>query len=402
MKAKSHRPQPWAPATLAIHGNGKHRKAHNAVSTPIVHTSNYSFDSTGEVFEFMKAKGQGRVIREHEYGRYGNPTQQETERKLAAIEGAERAILFSTGMSAVILTLMAYMQKDGHIIFTSDCYRQTRDFATNLLKKFGIETSLVAPNADAVEKAIRPNTNIIFTELPTNPYLRVLDLPAIVRVAKRHRVMTMVDTTLATPYNIRPLELGVDMVIHSATKYLGGHNDLLAGVTLGSRKQLEDLNKLQRMIGSIPGPLTCFLLERGLKTFGLRMEHHNRAGLEIARFLEAHPKIKKVWYPGLPSHPDHRLARKLLHGSGSVITFLVKGNDKSTRRLIDSLKLFLITPSLGGSESLVTQMSMMSFFDYSEEYRQSIGMVDNLVRIALGLEDVKDLIADLKQALAKV
>ena len=400
--SKPSRARAWGPATLAIHGHGKHRKAHHAVSTPIVHTSNYSFDSTSEVFEFMKAKGQGRVIREHEYGRYGNPTQQETERKLAAIEGAERAILFSTGMSAVILTLMAYMKKDGHIIFTSDCYRQTRDFATTLLKKFGIETTLVVPTDAAIEEAIRPNTNIIFTELPTNPYLRLLDLPAIVKVARRHKVLTMVDSTLATPFNLRPLELGVDIVIHSATKYLGGHNDLLAGVTLGSHKQLEDLNKLQRMIGSIPGPLTCFLLERGLKTFGLRMKHHNHAGLEIARYLEAHPKIKKVWYPGLPSHPDHRLAKKHLRGAGSVITFLVKGNDQATRRFIDSLELFLITPSLGGSESLVTQMSMMSFFDYPIEYRKSIGMVDNLVRIALGLENVEDLTADLKQALAKI
>ena len=176
------------PATLAIHGHERRRKAHHAVSTPIVQTSNYSFGSTTEVFEFMKAKGQGRIIREQEYGRYGNPTQQEAERKLAAIEGAERAILFSTGMSAVILTLMAYMKKDGHIIFTSDCYRQTRDFATNFLGKFGIRNSpRRARPPTAIEKAIRPNTNIIFTESPTNPYLRVLDLPAIVKVAKRHK-----------------------------------------------------------------------------------------------------------------------------------------------------------------------------------------------------------------------
>ena len=392
----------WGPSTLAIHGRGRRRKAHHAVSTPIVQTSNYSFDSTSEVFEFMKAKGQGRVIREHEYGRYGNPTQQETERKLAAIEGAERAIMFSTGMSAVILTLMAYMKKDGHILFTSDCYRQTRDFATNLLAKFSVEASLVAPDAAAIEKALRPNTNIIFTESPTNPYLRVLDIPAVVKVARRHKVLTMIDATLATPFNIRPLAMGVDIVIHSATKYLGGHNDLLAGVTLGNHKLLEDLNKLQRMIGSIPGPLTCFLLERGLKTFGLRMEQHNRAGLEIARFLESHPKVKKVWYPGLKSHPDHRIAKAQMRGHGSVISFLVKGDDRATRRFIDALELFLITPSLGGSESLVTQMSMMSFFDYPVAQRKSIGIVDNLVRLALGLEDAKDLIADLKQALERV
>lgn len=390
------------PATLAVHGLERRRKAHNAVSTPIVQTSNFSFGSMTEVVEFMKAKGQGRIIREQEYGRYGNPTQAEAERKLAAIEGAERAILFSTGMSAVILTLMAYMKRDGHIIFTSDCYRQTRDFATNFLTKFGIQNTLVPPSAAAIEAAIRPNTNIIFTESPTNPYLRVLDLPAIVKVAKRHGVLTMIDATLATPFNIRPLEVGVDMVIHSATKYLGGHNDLLAGVTLGNHKLLEDLNKLQRMIGATPGPLTCFLLERGLKTFPMRMEHHNRAGLLVARALAKHPRIEKVWYPGLKSHPDYAFAKKQMRGFGSVITFLVKGNDRQTRKFIDALELFLITPSLGGSESLVTQMATMSFFDYPAEYRQSIGMVDNLVRLALGLEDPEDLIADLYQALDRI
>ncbi|TFG46102.1 MAG: aminotransferase class I/II-fold pyridoxal phosphate-dependent enzyme, partial [Candidatus Brocadiia bacterium] len=226
MSNKSTKARSRKPSTLAIHGLSRTPKAYYSVSTPIVQTSNYYFDSTTEVFEFMKAKSKGRVVREHEYGRYGNPTQQECERKLAAIEGAERAILFSTGMSAVILTLMAYMRRDGHIIFTSDCYRQTRDFATNTLAEFGIQVSLVDPTAEAISKAIRPNTNIIFTESPTNPYLRVLDIPAIVKVAKRHNVLTFIDATLATPYNIKPLSMGVDIVIHSATKYLGGHNDL--------------------------------------------------------------------------------------------------------------------------------------------------------------------------------
>jgi cystathionine gamma-synthase len=378
---------------------GRHRKAHNAVSTPIVQTSNFSFASMAEVLEFMQAKSQGRIIREQEYGRYGNPTQEEAERKLAAIEGAERAILFSTGMSAVIMTVLAFLQEGGHIVFTSDCYRQTRDFATNFLRKFGIQTSLVEPVAEAVEKAIQPNTNLVFTESPTNPYLRVLDLPAIVRVAKSRGVLTMIDATLATPYNLRPLDLGVDVVVHSATKYLGGHNDLLAGVALGRRDLLENVNRLQRMIGAIPGPLSCFLLERGLKTFPLRMEHHNRAGLLVAKALESHPRIERVWYPGLPSHPDHAIAKQQMRGFGSVISFLVKGDAEQTRKFIDALKLFLITPSLGGSESLVTQMATMSFFDYPAEYRRSIGIADNLVRIALGLEDPEDLIADLFQAL---
>jgi cystathionine gamma-synthase len=392
----------WRPATVAIHGLGRLPKAHYAVSTPIMQTSNYYFDTAADVYDFMKAKGEGRVVREHEYGRYGNPTQEECERKLAAVEGAERAVLFSTGMAAVILTLMTYMRPDGHIIFTGDCYRQTRDFATKFLSKFGIQVSVVDPDARAIDNAIRPETNIIFTESPTNPYLRCLDLPAIVEVAKKHKVMTIIDATLATPYNIKPLEMGVDIVIHSATKYLGGHNDLLAGVSLGSHALLNDLYRTQRMIGAVPGPLTCFLLERGIKTFALRMGQHNRAGLAVARMLESHPKIEKVWYPGLKSHPDYKIAISQMKGFGSVVTFLLKGGDAETRKFIDALELFLITPSLGGSESLVTQMSTMSFFDYPEEYRREIGMVDNLVRLALGLEDEEDLIADLKRALEKI
>lgn len=389
----------FKPATRAIHGNERRGKSHFSVSTPIVQTSNFYFDSTADVLEFMKSKSEGRIVREHEYGRYGNPTQQECERKLAAIEGAERALLFSTGMSAVVMALMTYMRRNGHIIFTKDCYRQTRDFATNILAEFGVQVSIVDPNAEAIAQAVRPNTNIIFTESPTNPYLRVLDLPAVVKVARQHKILTMIDATLATPYNIKPLDVGVDIVIHSATKYLGGHNDLMAGVALGKDELLVDLYRMQRMMGATPGPFTCFLLERGLKTFALRMKQHNEAGLAVAKMLEAHPKIEKVWYPGLPSHPDHKIAKAQMTGFGSVITFLVKGGDKEARKFIDALELFLITPSLGGSESLVTQMAMMSFFDYPEEYLKSIGMVDNLVRVALGLEDIDDLLADLKQAL---
>jgi cystathionine gamma-synthase len=401
MSKKSSRPAPWKAATLGIHGLDRVQHAHFAVSTPIMHTSNYYFNNTGEVYAFMKAKSEGRIIREHEYGRYGNPTQMECERKLAAVEGAERAVLFSSGMAAVILTIMTFMRRDGHIIFTSDCYRQTRDFAANLLAEFGMQLSMVDPTAAEIEKAIRPNTNIIFTESPTNPYLRCLDLDAVVKVAKRHKVLTIIDSTLATPYNLKPLERGVDVVIQSATKYLGGHNDLLAGVALGADKPMNDVYRMQRMIGAVPGPLSSFLLERGLKTFGLRMKHHNEAGMAVARMLEAHPNIEKVWYPGLPSHPDHAIATQQMKGFGSVVTFLLRGDDAATRRFIDALELFLITPSLGGSESLVTQMWMMSFFDYPAEFRKKIGMEDNLVRLALGLEDVDDLIADLKQALEK-
>ncbi len=402
MAKKPSDPKKWHPSTLAIHGAGRLPKPYHAVSTPIVQTSNYYFDTADEVEDFMRSKGQGKVTREHEYARYGNPTQQETERKLAAIEGAEKAVLFSSGMAAVLLTIMTFMKPKGHIIFTGDCYRQTRDFATNFLGKFGVEHSIVDPTAEAIEKAIKPNTNIIFTESPTNPYLRILDIPAIVKVAKAKGIMTIIDATLGTPYNMKPIEMGVDIVLHSSTKYHGGHNDLMAGVVLGSAELMTQCYKMQRMMGATPGPLTCFLLERGLKTFGMRMEQHNKAGLAVAKMLEAHPKIEKVWYPALASHPDHKLAMAQMKGFGSVISFLVKGGNKETRKFIDALELFLITPSLGGSESLVTQMWAMSFFDYPEQFRKDIGMVDNLVRLALGLEDENDLIADLKQALDQI
>ena len=350
----------------------------------------------------MKAKQEGRTIREHEYGRYGNPTQQECERKLAAVEGAERALLFSTGMSAVILTLMTYMQPKSHIIFTSDCYRQTRDFATNMLSRFGVKVSLVDPTAVAIEKAIRPNTHVIFTESPTNPYLRVLDLPAIVKVAKRHQAWPIIDATLATPYNIKPLNMGIDIVIHS------GHEVLRRPQRPARRRHARQARPPELSVPHAAddrrhaGALHLFPARTGTEDVRAAHEAAQQLGLAVARMLESHPKIEKVWYPALASHPDHAIAKKQMKGFGSVITFLVKGGDRETRKFIDSLELFLITPSLGGSESLVTQMSMMSFFDCTEEYRLNIGIVDNLVRIALGLEDVEDLITDLEQALDRI
>ena len=392
----------WGLSTTAVHGHQRRPKAHWAVSTPIVQTSNYYFDSMAEVQEYMKAKGEGRYIRQAEYGRYGNPTQEETERKLAAIEGAERAVLFASGMSAVTLSLMTFLDTDKHVVFTSDVYRQTRDFANKFLSKIGVPFTLAEPNAEAIEAAIRPNTNIVFSESPTNPFLRCIDIPKIVDVAKRHGCLTMIDSTMASPYNLRPLEYDIDLVIHSATKYLGGHNDLLAGVVLGSEALTEEIFRMQRMIGSIPGALTSFLLERGLKTFSLRMERHNSSGLKVARALASHPAIERVWYPGLESHPDHKIAKEQMRGHGSVISFLVRGGYEETARFIDALEIFLLTPSLGGTESLVTQMATMSFFDFSAEERQAIGMVDNLVRLALGCEDAEDLIADLYQALDKL
>ncbi|MCX7016948.1 MAG: PLP-dependent aspartate aminotransferase family protein, partial [Candidatus Sumerlaeota bacterium] len=300
--SKNEDPSQWGESTLAIHGPGRLPKAHHSVSTPIIQTSNYYFDTSAELIEYMDAKLQGRQLREAEYGRYGNPTQTETQRKLAALEGAERALIFSSGMAAVILPLLTFAKPDGHVVFTDDCYRQTREFADRMLKKFNVPYSLAKPDIASIEAAIRPNTNILFSETPTNPYMRCIDLPKLVALAKRRRCMTMIDSTLATPYNLRPIEQGVDLVIHSATKYLGGHNDLVAGVLCGSKALVDEVFRFYGMIGPIPGALTCFLLERGLKTFPMRMKQHNANGLAVARALEGHPKIERVFYHGLESH----------------------------------------------------------------------------------------------------
>ena len=396
------KPPVWGFSTTAIHGPGRNPKAYHAVSTPIVQTSNFYFDSSAELIEYMQAKLEGRQIREAEYARYGNPTQSETERKLAALEGAERTILFSSGMSAVIVPLLTFAKPDAHIVFTNDCYRQTREFADRLLRKFGVAYSLADPDAQSIEAAIRPDTNIIFSESPTNPYMRCIDLVKLVEVARRHNCITMIDSTLATPFNLRPIEYGVDLVIHSATKYLGGHNDLVAGVLAGPKAMLDEVFRIHGMLGAIPGALTCFLLERGLKTFAMRMERHNQNGLTVARALERHPKVERIWHHGLESHPDHAIAKQQMRGFGSVISFLVRGGLEEAARFVDSLRIFLITPSLGGTESLVTQVAVMSYYEYPREQREALGIPDNLVRISLGCEDVEDLIADLFQALDKI
>jgi cystathionine gamma-synthase len=252
----------------------------------------------------------------------------------------------------------------------------------------------------AMEAAINANTKMIVSESPTNPHLSVIDLEAFVSIGKRHNVETLIDATLATPFNTRPIEWGVDYVWHSATKYMGGHNDLLAGVICGSKEKLEPVRKLRGILGAINSPHNMYLLERGLKTFALRMERHNSNGQRIAEFLDKHPRVEKVFYPGLASHPSHAIAQRTMKGFGGLITFLVKDADwKQTAAVIDRCKIPRIGPSLGGVESLIEQPLVMSYFDYKPEQRAAFGIYDNMIRMAVGIEDIDDLIADLSQAL---
>lgn len=390
-------------ATQTVHAGESKQKPYGALTVPIVQTSTYSFANSTELVAHMQRKEQGLDPLRGEYGRYGNPTQEVVELKLAALEGGECALAFASGMAAITSTLLAFLRTGDHMILTADCYRKTRQFALEVLGRLGISCTLVAPDDEAgLEAAVTPQTRLLFTESPTNPYLRVLDLPKLTAFAHRHGLLSVIDATFATPYNLKPLSLGVDLVLHSATKYLGGHNDLLAGVAVGRAELIHTLRDFNNTLGAVADPQTLYLLQRGLKTLALRMERHNANGLLIARSLEGQPAVRRVWYPGLPSHPDYEVAHRLMSGYGGVVTFELNTDLAGTARFIDALRIPYIGPSLGGVESIVEQPALMSHFALTPEERAAIGIRGELVRYAAGIEDGCDLVADLEQALQQV
>ncbi len=383
-------------STQSVHAGEQRQKAEGSISTPTFSASTFSFESTAALLRFV----EGNEERE-EYGRYGNPNERSVERKLAALDAAESAILYSSGMAAIVGLLMSKLSAGDEVIFFDQCYHRSREFCVKHLSRFGVTTRQVKTgDFDAMEAAINANTRMLISESPTNPQLTSIDIEQFVSLGKAHEIETLIDATLATPFNIRPIELGVDYVLHSATKYLGGHNDLLAGVICGSAEKLESVRKLRGILGSVNAPQNLYLLERGLKTFALRMQRHNENGLAIARFLDSHPRIERVFYPGLPSHPSHTIASRQMTGFGGLVTFLVRDADwRQTSQIIDAVKIPRIAPSLGGVESLIEQPLVMSYFSYSPEDRQRFGIADNMIRISCGIEDAEDLIADLRQAL---
>lgn len=385
-------------STQSVHAGEEKRKPYGAVTTPIIQTSTYSFDDTAEILDYMQRRADGDPEARDEYGRYGNPTQRVAERKLAALEGCERALLFPSGMAAITTALLTLLAKGDHLVMVQGVYRRTFEFADSFLTQWGIETSY-APidDAQALEAAIRPNTRLIFAETPTNPYLRILDVERTVEIARQHNVLTMIDSTFATPLNLRPAEYGVDLVVHSATKYLGGHNDLLAGSVAGPAHLLAPIDHARGVLGSVSNPLESYLLIRGLKTLALRVERQNENGRRIAEYLEGHPAVSRVHYPGLRSHPDYAVAQRQLSGFGGVVSFELHADFKLTSRFIDRLEMPYVGPTLGGVESVVEQPAALFSLNRSE--RQKAGIKDNLVRYALGIEDAEDIITDLEQAL---
>ncbi len=382
-------------STCAVHAGERGNQGCDSLTTPIHQTATYWFKNSDE----LRAYQEGRLER-NEYGRYGNPTWKAAERKVAELEHAEEAVLFASGMSAATTTLFALLPRGGHLVVTSDCYRRTRQFCFEYLTKMNVEVTVIEPsNLDQLKGALRDDTDLFFSELPTNPFLRVLDVSEAVKIARQKNVKVIIDSTFATPINYRPLEDGADLVIHSATKYLGGHNDLLAGVAAGPTEIVEPLRKANGVLGGITSPQNAYLLIRGLKTLGLRMARHNDNAERVARALDGHPRIRKVYYPGLESHPDHDVATRLLQGHGGVVTFELNGDLEETARFVDRCRIPYIAPSLGGVESLIEMPAIISYWDVSREERLGYGITDSLVRYSCGIEDPEDLIADLYQAL---
>lgn len=384
-------------STLAVHAGEARQKAVNSITDPIVMASTFTFENTDSIIKFIE-NDEDRG----EYGRYGVPGEKVVERKLAALEGAEEGILFASGMAALVGLFNSKLSAGDEIIFFDECYHRSREYCRKHLARFGIVTRIVKTgDYDQMEAAINANTKMLVSESPTNPHLSIMDLERFATIGKKHGVETMIDATLATPFNVRPIEFGIDYVMHSATKYLGGHNDLLAGVVLGSKEQLAEVRALRGVMGAINSPHNCYLLERGLKTFELRMQRHNENGQALAEFLESHPRVSKVLYPGLASHPYHEIAKQTMKGFGGLVTFEVRDADwRSTANIVDSTSIARIAPSLGGVETLIEQPLVMSYWNYSPEDRAAFGISDNMIRLACGIENSADLIADLEQALS--
>lgn len=385
-------------STLCVHAGEARQKHADAITDAIFCSSTFTFGTNQDVIDYLE-KGTER----EEYGRYGNPNERVLERKLAELEGGDCAVLFSSGMSAIVVLLMTKLSAGDEIVFFDECYHRSREFCLKHLSRFGVATRQVRMgDYDALAGAVTPRTRLLVSESPTNPHLSVVDLERFVAIGKRAGVETLIDATLATPYNLRPLAAGVDYVLHSATKYLGGHNDLLAGVIIGAKEKLDPVRYLRGIMGSVNSPHNCYLLQRGLKTFSLRMAQHNRNGLALAEFLHGHPKIERVYYPGLPSHPYHKIARHTMRGFGGLLTFTVRGNAQTASRLVDAVKIPRIGPSLGGVESLIEQPLVMSYYHLTPEQRAAVGIHDAMVRVSVGIEDTDDLIADFKQALDQI
>ena len=373
--------------TLAIHAGQEPDPTTGAIMTPVYMTSTYVQAGPGE------HKG-------YEYSRTQNPTRNALQDCLAALEGAKYGLAFASGLAATDM-LMHLLESGDHIVVSDDVYGGTFRIFDKVFKRHGLSFSFVdLSNPDNFEKAITPKTKMVWVESPTNPMLKLIDLPRIAETAKKRGILSVCDNTFMRPYFQRPLELGFDVVTHSTTKYINGHSDVVGGFACTSKDELaQKMYFLQNAVGGVPGPMDSFLVLRGVKTLHVRMERHAQNAMKVAQFLATHPKVVKATYPGLESHPQHALARKQMKGFGGMVTFDIKGGLESARKFLKTVKIFACAESLGGVESLIEHPAIMTHASVPKETREMLGITDGFIRLSVGIEDGQDLVDDLKQAL---
>jgi methionine-gamma-lyase len=381
-------------ATLAIHAGEEKYHVNAPVVTPITRTSNFTFGSSEEMKRWSEGKSSAYI-----YTRYANPTLAVAERKIAALEGAEAAVVTASGMAAISSALLSVLKAGDEVIATRQLYGGGYRLMRDTFPRFGIAVRHVEADLDGVERLASPRTKALYVETPTNPTLRLVDLRKAVAFAKKHALISMVDNTIASPVLQKPIEFGFDIVLHSATKFLAGHSDIVAGVAVGSRALMGKVRDNIIYLGGSMDPGAAFLLIRGLKTLEIRIERQCRSAMAVAKFLARHPKVARVHYPGLPSHPDHALAKRQMRAFGAMLAFDLKGGLSAARRFCDRVRLFLLAASLGGVESLVILPIYSSHYRMSLAELRAAGVEAGTVRVSVGLEDPEDLVDDLRQAL---
>jgi cystathionine beta-lyase/cystathionine gamma-synthase len=381
--------------TAAVHGASDLEKKNGPVGTPIYQTSTFEVTDNDE---------QQRVTTtDRYYTRWGNPTNTAAEQAVAAVEGVEAARTFASGMGAITTTVLALLKRGDHVVAQRDVYGGVTKFFSQWLPRLGIETTFVDTNDyEQHARAIRPNTRMLYLESPTNPALRVVDLKKAVALARQHKLISMIDSTFGTPINQHPAEYGIDLVMHSGTKYLSGHADLTCGVVCGRQELMDQIWETRTTLGNCMDPHAAWLLIRGLKTLAVRVARQNENALRVAEFLEQHAKVRRVYYPFLKSHPQHAIAREQMSGGGGMVTFEVEGTGEDARRVSEAMRLFTLATSLGGVESLVSIPVLTSHAMISAEQRQKMGVTEQMVRLSVGIESADDLIGDLERALEAV
>jgi cystathionine gamma-synthase len=389
----------YATSTDAVHAGAPALRPNHTLTTQIAQTATYTFEDTATLERYMR--GEDPDPEREEYGRYGNPTVHELEARVAKLERADDAVAFSSGMAATTTALLSLLKSGDHVVLFRDCYRRTRQFVLHYLPKFGIDGTVVPPgDLGALERALTDKTRLVISESPTNPFQYCADLERLAAIVRaRGKIRTLVDSTLATPCNSRPIELGIDLVVHSATKYLSGHNDVLGGLVAGPGHLISLLRDSRGVLGSVLDPHAAFLITRGLKTLALRVERQNATALAVARALEGHPRIERVYYAFLESHPSYAIARAQMQGGGGMVSFVVRGGRGGASRFVDRCSIAKIAPSFGGAETLVDQPAIMSYFELSEEELRRIEIDPALIRLSVGFEETEDVVASVLAAL---